>query len=80
MAMVRSNLLRPTTRFAIFVADLDGDGKPDLILGNATDRNQVGDGIVGVLLRNEDGTFQPVVVANCRGPVPCRIGNSRTIT
>lgn len=44
----------------IFVADLNGDGKRDLIVGNATDRNQVGDGIVGVLLGNGDGTFQPV--------------------
>ena len=37
------------------VADLNGDGKPDLIVGNWAS------GTVGVLLGNGNGTFQPVV-------------------
>lgn len=37
------------------VADLNGDGKPDLVVGNWAS------GTVGVLLSNANGTFQPVV-------------------
>jgi hypothetical protein len=51
----------PGINVPIFVADINGDGKPDVIMANATDRNQVGHGIVGVLLGNGDGTLQPVV-------------------
>jgi hypothetical protein len=38
------------------VADLDGDGKPDIVVANGN-----GKAGVGVLLGNGDGTFQPVV-------------------
>ena len=39
---------------SIFVHDVNGDGKPDLIVANLLSNN------VGVLLGNGDGTFQPV--------------------
>ena len=44
---------------SLAVADVNGDGKPDLIVANTP----VGGGVssVGVLLGNGDGTFQPVV-------------------
>jgi hypothetical protein len=43
---------------SVVVADLNGDGKPDLI---------VGDSVVSVLLGNGDGTFQPAVTYNLDG-------------
>lgn len=39
---------------SLAVADVNGDGKPDLVVAN-------GDGSVGVLLGNGDGTFQAAV-------------------
>jgi hypothetical protein len=41
---------------AVAVADLNGDGKPDLVVANVN--NGVGSGTVSVLLGNGDGTFQ----------------------
>ena len=41
--------------YSVAVADVNGDGKPDIVVANANDVN------VGVLLGNGDGTFQAAV-------------------
>jgi len=50
--------------YSVAVADLNGDGKPDLLVANVTDS---GNGAVGVLLGNGDGTFQAPVVYSSGG-------------
>ncbi len=51
---------------AVAVADVNGDGIPDLIVANLT----LGPDGVSVLLGNADGTFQPAVNYNT-GSAPC---------
>jgi hypothetical protein len=48
---------------SVAVADLNGDGKPDIAVANAT-------GTVGVLLGNGDGTFQTAVTYSPGGSGP----------
>jgi hypothetical protein len=52
-----------TDPLSVAVADVNGDGKPDLIVANYCASSSCGNtsGIVGVLLGNGDGTFQTVV-------------------
>ena len=45
---------------SIAVADVNGDGKLDLLVANQTGESN-GDGSIGVLLGNGNGTFQPAV-------------------
>ena len=57
---------------AMAVADVNGDGKLDIVAGNDcasldSEGNCVGGGVVGVLLGNGDGSFQPAVSYNSGG-------------
>jgi hypothetical protein len=54
---------------SVAVADVNGDGKPDLIVANGCASSNCGNtsGIVSVLLGNGDGTFQTAVTYNSGG-------------
>lgn len=45
----------------VAVADVNGDGKPDLLVANQYQSNNFNNGSVGVLLGNGDGSFQPAL-------------------
>jgi len=51
------------------VADINRDGKPDLVIANecSPGSNCVGDGNVAILLNNGNGTFQPAVTYDSGG-------------
>jgi Big-like domain-containing protein/VCBS repeat protein/FG-GAP repeat protein len=48
------------------VADVNGDGKLDIVIEGQTDANY-GDGVLGVLLGKGDGAFEPVVAYDSGG-------------
>ena len=53
--------------FSLAVADVNGDGKPDLLIGNMCADGTCSNGSVGVLLGNGDGTFQTAVTYSSGG-------------
>jgi Bacterial Ig-like domain (group 3)/FG-GAP-like repeat len=55
---------------SVAVADVNGDGKPDLVVANVcADSNCTSGGVVGVLLGNGDGTFQAAISYDSGGLV-----------
>jgi hypothetical protein len=48
--------------YSVVIADVNGDGKPDLVVGESCDGSDCTKGGVGVFIGNGDGTFQPVVI------------------
>jgi hypothetical protein len=52
---------------SVVVADVNGDGKPDLMVGNSGACLGINGGCVGVLLGNGDGTFKPPAVYGSGG-------------
>src|SRR5882672_7672491 len=62
---------------SVAVADVNGDGKPDLVVPNACS-SSIGcsnTGPVGVLLGNGDGSFQPAVTYGSGGVTSSGIGS-----
>ena len=57
---------------SVDVADVNGDGKPDLVVANdcPIGCSPEGLGVVGVLLCNGDGTFQSAVPYSSGGSIP----------
>jgi hypothetical protein len=59
--------------FSLAVGDVNGDGRPDLVVAHCTRGTKTGftcfsgEGIIGLLLGNGDGTFQPSVTYGSGG-------------
>ena len=64
---------------SVAIGDVNGDGKPDLIVANCEPdpvyrcQNQVVDGVMGVLLAKGDGTFAPPVTYDSGGTGPTSV-------
>ena len=51
----------------VVIADVSGDGKPDIVVSSWDQSNSEAPGVVGVLLGNGDGTFKSVVTYETGG-------------
>ena len=59
---------------SVAVADVNGDGKPDLVVANqCADSTCATNGTVAVLLGNGDGTFQTAVAYSSGGYIPVSV-------
>ena len=56
-----------TPVISVIIADVNGDGHPDLITATQCQTQGCSNGAVSVLLGNGDGTFQPAVTYNAGG-------------
>ena len=64
------------TANSLAVADVNGDGKPDILVANGCSTGATScpnNGQVAVLLRNADGTFQPAVTYSSGGTGPTSV-------
>jgi hypothetical protein len=57
----------------VVIGDVNGDGKPDLIVANSSTSFSVNAGDLGVLLGNGDGTFQAAVAYRLEDTAPRRL-------
>jgi hypothetical protein len=52
---------------SLAVADVNQDGKPDVVVANECSASTCANGVVGILLGNGDGTFQPATTYSSGG-------------
>jgi hypothetical protein len=53
--------------YAVAVADVNGDGKPDVVVASTCSDVNCKHGVLGVMLGNGDGTFQPAMTYDSGG-------------
>jgi hypothetical protein len=59
--------------FLVAAGDVNGDGHPDIVVANECDSASCTHGTAGVLLGNDDGTFQAAQTYNSGGSIPYKV-------